>query len=132
MCEAIATGLRSFVRTASDSAPRNLPDSDLAEIEIRLSDPTLTSHLRARLLFALAHVLDSRGDYRRVPEVLRKANALTLDQAVGYRVYEEERHSEYAEKIIARIFVRELGNYQEELTPRFRFLCLVCRDPERH
>ena len=34
---------------------------------------------RGRLLFALAHVLDGRGDYARAAECLREANALTLE-----------------------------------------------------
>ncbi len=77
-----------------------LPDEDLVELEIRLSDPKLTSQFRARLLFALAHVLDAREDYSRASELLREANALTLENAIGYRSYEVERYSVFVDKLI--------------------------------
>ena len=44
---------------------RRLPDADLAALAARLGRPGLGPEPRARLLFALAHVLDARGDYAR-------------------------------------------------------------------
>ena len=58
-----------------------LPDADLAALEQRLADAELGEGPRARLLFALAHVLDARGDYARAADCLRQANALTLEHA---------------------------------------------------
>ena len=102
----------------------NLPEVDRAELEIRLSDPTVPTQLRARLLFALAHVLDARGDYSRASELLREANALTLENAIGYRAYEADRHSEFAKKIIRRFTssrFRKLGGGNLSRSPIFVF-----------
>jgi tetratricopeptide (TPR) repeat protein len=72
-----------------------LPDADLAAIDERLADPRTADNPRARLLFALAHVLDARGDPARAAECLRQANALTLevDRRVtrGYDPADHER-----------------------------------------
>ena len=40
---------------------------------------TRSSRARARLLFALAHALDGKGEYARAAECLRESNALTLE-----------------------------------------------------
>src|SRR4029077_7792659 len=47
-----------------------LPEADLAALEKRLADPQLADGPRARLLFALAHVLDARGEFPRAAECL--------------------------------------------------------------
>ena len=57
---------------------RELPDDDLKVVEEMLADSTLGSQSRARLLFAIAHVLDARKEYARAAACLREANALTL------------------------------------------------------
>ena len=44
-----------------------LPDSDLTRLEERLADPNLDAEPRSHLLFALAQVLDARGDYPALP-----------------------------------------------------------------
>ena len=62
-----------------------LPDADLAALEERLADPKLEPGPRGRLLFALAHVLDSRGEFARAADCLRQANAVTLEQDKGRR-----------------------------------------------
>jgi tetratricopeptide (TPR) repeat protein len=77
-----------------------LPNSDLIELEARLADPILKSHARARLLFALAHVLDARGDYRAAAHRLREANALTLSNALGYRAYEVSAHRKFVDLLL--------------------------------
>ena len=56
-----------------------LPDDDLEAIEGLLSDPELGRQPRARLLFAIAHVLDARREYQRAATCLAEANASTLD-----------------------------------------------------
>ncbi len=42
-----------------------LPDEDFVLLEQRLDDPTVEGDARARLLFAMAHVLDEREEYGR-------------------------------------------------------------------
>ena len=54
-----------------------LPEADLAALEERLKDDKLAESPRARLLFALAHALDGKGEYARAAECLRESNALT-------------------------------------------------------
>ncbi len=53
-----------------------LSDEDLAALETRLGNPQLAKGSRARLLFALAQVLDARGEYALAAESLREANLL--------------------------------------------------------
>ncbi len=50
-----------------------LPEEDLAALEARLTDEKLAEGPRARLLFALAHALDGRGEYARAAECLAEA-----------------------------------------------------------
>jgi len=78
-----------------------LPDDDLRTIEGLLAEPGLDSQQRARLLFAIAHVLDARQDYRRAAACLREANALTLEarRAEGV-IYNPEDHDRFVEKLI--------------------------------
>jgi hypothetical protein len=56
-----------------------LPADDLAALEARLADPQLADAPRARLLFALGHVLDGRGEHARAGQCLERANALALE-----------------------------------------------------
>jgi len=74
-----------------------LPDDDLAALEERLADEKLDRGPRARLLFALAHVLDGRGDYRRAADCLREANAIALELARGRREYVPAEHERYVD-----------------------------------
>ena len=50
-----------------------LPEADLAALEERLKDDKLAENPRARLLFALAHALDGKGEYARAAECLARA-----------------------------------------------------------
>ncbi len=78
-----------------------LPDDDLGIIEELLSDPELGRQPRARLLFALAHVLDARGEYRRAALCLGEANASTLEsrRAEGV-IYQPADHDRFARRLI--------------------------------
>jgi tetratricopeptide (TPR) repeat protein len=58
-----------------------LSEADLAALEGRLADPKLADGPRARLLFALGHVLDGRGDFARAAGCLQQANSLTRELA---------------------------------------------------
>ena len=72
-----------------------LPETDRAALENRLADPKLGDGPRARLLFALAHVLDAVGDFTRAADCLCQANSLTLElarrQKKDYSPAEHER-----------------------------------------
>jgi tetratricopeptide (TPR) repeat protein len=85
----------------------NLPDADMAALEERLTDETLPQDSRGRLLFALAHVLDGRGDYPRAAECLRQANALTLEVNRLRRGYDPVDHERFVDGLL-RVFDRDL------------------------
>jgi tetratricopeptide (TPR) repeat protein len=77
-----------------------LPDADRAALEQRLADPQLPAGPRARLLFALAHVLDARSDHGRAADYLRQANALTRDLARGRRDYAPAEHERFVDGLL--------------------------------
>jgi tetratricopeptide (TPR) repeat protein len=77
-----------------------LPDQDLAALEARLSDEALPPDTRARLLFALAHVVDGRGDYPRAAECLKEANSLTVNSNRKRRDYAPLEHEKFVDTII--------------------------------
>jgi tetratricopeptide (TPR) repeat protein len=82
-----------------------LPAADQAALEERFADPNLEEGPRARLLFALAHVLDARGDWVRAAELLRQANALSLELARRQkREYAPADHERFVDGLI-----REFG-----------------------
>ncbi len=76
-----------------------LPEPDYQALEARLADPSLAQGPRARLLFALAHVLDARGDYARAAACLSEANAITVALAKGQREYVPEDHRRFVETL---------------------------------
>jgi tetratricopeptide (TPR) repeat protein len=79
-----------------------LQDEDLQIIEELLHEPRLGSDPRARLLFALAHVEDARGDYARAATCLAEANELTLQsrRAEGL-TYCPEENEQFVDRLIA-------------------------------
>ncbi|MGA2497234.1 MAG: tetratricopeptide repeat protein [Tepidisphaeraceae bacterium] len=79
-----------------------LSDADLSALEGRLADPQLADGPRARLLFALGHVLDGRGEFDRAAECLQCANALTLEMAKKQkRAYVPLEHERFVDKVLA-------------------------------
>jgi tetratricopeptide (TPR) repeat protein len=84
-----------------------LPDQDLAAIEERLTDDKLGGGPRGRLLFALAHALDGRGDYARAAQCLREANALTIEVNEKRRDYALVEHERFVDGLL-RGFDRDL------------------------
>jgi len=77
-----------------------LSDIDFNSLEERLTDPQLAPELRARLSFALAHVLDARGDHARAADSLREANALTIEQKKGRREYGPAEHERFVDGLL--------------------------------
>jgi tetratricopeptide (TPR) repeat protein len=83
-----------------------LPDADLAALDERLKDDKLPANPRGRLLFALAHALDGRGEHDRAAECLREANALTLVNNQTRREYSTVDHERFIDSVI-RAFDRD-------------------------
>jgi tetratricopeptide (TPR) repeat protein len=79
-----------------------LPDGDLDIVEALLQDPRLEPDPRARLLFAIAHVEDARGNYSRAATCLSEANELTLQsrRAEGV-IYSPAEHERFVDRLIA-------------------------------
>ncbi len=102
-----------------------LPDDDLAALETRLIDEQLGQGPRARLLFALAHALDARGDYARAAECLQQANAMTLELNKGRREYVPADHEKFVDTIVrsfdAEFFNRLSGAGSDTRRPVFVF-----------
>jgi hypothetical protein len=104
----------------------NLPAADQAALEERLADANLEDGPRARLLFGLAHVLDAQGDYRRAAELLRQANALTLELARRQkREYAPADHERFVDGLIREFgpafFTRQSGAGHDTRRPVFVF-----------
>jgi tetratricopeptide (TPR) repeat protein len=102
-----------------------LPDADRSALEERLADPETNPSARARLLFALCHVLDARGEYARAAECARQANALNMELARGPRGYTPDLHVQYAECVMrgftAELCERLAGAGSNDLRPVFIF-----------
>jgi tetratricopeptide (TPR) repeat protein len=78
-----------------------LPEADLAALQQRLADPKLGNGPRARLLFGLAHVLDARKDYAAAAGALRKANALSSEQARRCKAeYDPADHERFVDDLL--------------------------------
>jgi len=78
-----------------------LSEADLSELEGRLADPQLAGGPRARLLFALGHVLDGRGKFARAADCLHRANSLTLELARKQkREYVQVEHERVVDKLL--------------------------------
>jgi tetratricopeptide (TPR) repeat protein len=103
-----------------------LPEADFAALKERLADPGLAEGPRARLRFALAHVLDARGDYAEAAECLRQANAasLALDRA-RQRAYTPADHERFVDGLLAgftpEFFARTAGAGTRTRRPIFVF-----------
>ncbi len=102
-----------------------LSADDLAALEARLSDEKLAQSPRARLLFALAHVLDARGEFGRAAELLREANALTIESSRERREYQPEEHERFVDRLLHSFdegfFRRLAGTGSASRRPMFVF-----------
>jgi tetratricopeptide (TPR) repeat protein len=102
-----------------------LPDADRSGLEARLTDPQLPAGPRARLLFALAHVLDAGGDHARAADCLRQANGLALHLARGRRDYAPAEHERFVDGLLRGfgpdLFGRLAGAGSDTARPVFIF-----------
>jgi tetratricopeptide (TPR) repeat protein len=79
-----------------------LSEADQAALEKRLDDPQLADAPRARLLFALGHVLDGRGEFVRAGACLQRANALAAEMnRKQKREYPAAEHEQFVDKLQA-------------------------------
>jgi tetratricopeptide (TPR) repeat protein len=103
----------------------SLPDTDLAALHERLTDPETDPQPRARLLFALGLVLDARGEYARAADCSRQANALNMELSRTRRSYTPELHVQYVDSIIRgftpELFEQVAGGGLEDIRPVFVF-----------
>jgi tetratricopeptide (TPR) repeat protein len=103
-----------------------LSDADLAALEGRLADPRLADGPRARLLFALGHVLDGRGDFARAADCTRRGNALTLETTRRQkREYVPAEHERFVDRLLPafgpEFFARAAGAGPDTTRPVFVF-----------
>jgi tetratricopeptide (TPR) repeat protein len=102
-----------------------LAEGDLTALENRLADLELKPEARGRLLFALAHVLDARGDFVRAAATLHEANTLTRDNRRARPQYSAVDHERFAENIIKvfnlGFFTRTAGLGLDTRKPVFVF-----------
>ncbi len=102
-----------------------LPEADLAALEERLKDDTLVEGPRGRLLFALAHALDGKGEFARAAECLRESNALTLETNRTRREYAPADHERFVDGLVRAFdrdfFARLSGAGSDSCRPVFVF-----------
>jgi tetratricopeptide (TPR) repeat protein len=104
----------------------NLPDDDLALVELRLNDTALDPMPRASLQFGLAHVLDSRHRYDEAAQLLSEANAASqANLEKKQQKYQPDDHERYVANTIAafrpEIFSRLAGAGLDTRRPVFVF-----------
>ena len=99
-----------------------LPPADLEALESRARDPCLNEEAGGHLLFALAHVLDARGQYARAADYSRRANRLTLERAQRCgREYVSRDHERFVDAVLAA--------FSREFLARVRDAGLASRRP---
>jgi tetratricopeptide (TPR) repeat protein len=78
-----------------------LSEAELAVMQDRLADPSLTGIPRATLLFGLAHVLDARGEFDAAASALREANTLALANLERkHQTYLPAEHEKFVNNLI--------------------------------
>ena len=79
----------------------------------QLADPELPKHPRARLLFALAQVLDAQGDCARAAACLHEANAVSLELTRVVTLLDEKAPASELQPALARhrAALRELRRF---------------------
>jgi tetratricopeptide (TPR) repeat protein len=102
-----------------------LPASDQALLEERLADSSVTPEMRARLAFALAHVLDARGGYPAAARWLQEANALTIETRLGLNDFVPADHERFVDNLLNHFkedfFARIAGSGSQSRRPVFVF-----------
>ena len=103
----------------------SLPAADLAVLEETAIDQSIATEIRARLAFAMAHVLDARGQYQRAASWMSPANVLTLETRRGRNDFVPEDHERFVDNILKRFdaafFARIKGAGSASRRPVFVF-----------
>ena len=103
----------------------SLPAPDLALLEEKATDLSIAAEIRARLAFAMAHVLDARGQCQRAASWMSQANALTLETRRGQNDFVPEDHERFVDNILehfdAAFFARTKGAGSASTRPVFVF-----------
>jgi tetratricopeptide (TPR) repeat protein len=87
-----------------------LSDDDFQILERRLADPNLNESMRGPLQFALAHVLDAKGEYARAAELLASSNASAFeDNKTRAKRYEPSEHERFISNMIGAFSPEFLG-----------------------
>ena len=90
-----------------------------------MTDDKLAAAPRGRLLFALAHALDGRGEYARAAECLREGNALTIEINEKRRDYSPADHERFVDGLLQEfdrdLFARLAGAGSPSRRPVFVF-----------
>jgi tetratricopeptide (TPR) repeat protein len=97
-------------------------DAELALIRDRLADPAVTGPSAATLLFALAQVLDDRGDYDGAARALREANSLSLANL-------ERKHQKYVPAEHEKFVNNVINIFQPDFFARVKGMGLETRRP---
>ncbi len=101
-----------------------LPAPDLAALEARLDDSALADTPRARLCFALAHVLDAIGNYERAALCLTHANAVSRHSKERLD-YQPAQHEQFVDGLLrafdCSLFERLVAAGPETARPVFFF-----------
>jgi tetratricopeptide (TPR) repeat protein len=97
-------------------------DAELALIQERLADPTVTGPAASTLLFGLAHVLDDRGDYDAAALALREANSLALANL-------ERKHQKYVPSEHEKFVTNVLSTFQPAFFAEMKGMGLETRRP---
>ncbi len=78
-----------------------LPQDDVHALETWIEQGAESSEALGRLLFALAHVYDARGEFSRAAPLLRQANAITLELKRSRRTFDPDDHASFTARMIA-------------------------------
>jgi tetratricopeptide (TPR) repeat protein len=102
----------------------DLPDEEVHALRGLIARPEMAPARRAALHFALAHVLDARGEPREAGDHLRRANALRKDDAERRGLgYDPAAHERFVDGLIAAFtpdfFARVRGLGADSTRPVF-------------
>jgi tetratricopeptide (TPR) repeat protein len=106
--------------------PHRLSDGDLALLELRIADSSLTESAKAPMLFSLSKVLDARQRYDDAAKHMRRANAAALaENQKQARTYKPAEHEQFVTNLIEAFqpafFKRFAGAGLESRRPVFVF-----------
>jgi hypothetical protein len=88
-----------------------LPDADVLDLERSIADPKCPDDMRAGFHFALASVLDSRGDYHGAAVHASSAHAISSKLDARRNPYSADTHRRFIDDQIERFGVERLQQF---------------------